>query len=646
MLSKIHLKRFKKFEDIEVELCPFTVLMGENSSGKTTILQAINFALHSLHFRDLIEVKKDSSQARERGIVLTLADLPGISISNVGELYYGGKASKSQEGAARIELVDTEDNIYRLQILSLFGSFNVKCVSSAIDLSHDPTLMSIQPLLISGFVGLNASEERAFPKAIQNRVQTGRMSEIIRNLLLDISKQEGKAYSQLSRLLDQYFDFHLDTVKFDEETDLSITTTFAEKHDGKHVSLDLNSSGSGLMQVLQILAPIYRFASGGKAIILLDEPDAHLHPNLQYTLAQALRQVQDELGIQMIISTHSIPIIEAVEPNEVVPVSGHVREMGPLVSEHDVDDAILRLIDNYHLAKSKISGKLVFIEDSKIDILRGFDRVLQTGCFLGLNTVPVIPGNGKDNKIPFHSKTVLREYTGRDVEIHFVVDGDGMPDQWREHFSNYAKEKLILHQLVRHEIENYLLNPALLARALKWKFSRREKDVPSTDEVRAILTQIMRETITNFDAYFKDEIETRIRKLLALAPAKEKIIDSVTGEEKEMVKAYTPDKIDREARTITECYARYTDFDELVRVAKGKETLREFNNWLSSRLKMVLSVKDDILPRLEPDDVPEEMKQILMYLSSKSTGSSTSDLQARTRKSRRKSPKGESEGTN
>ena len=45
MLSKIHLQRFKKFENVDIQLHPFTVLMGENSSGKTTILQSINFAL-------------------------------------------------------------------------------------------------------------------------------------------------------------------------------------------------------------------------------------------------------------------------------------------------------------------------------------------------------------------------------------------------------------------------------------------------------------------------------------------------------------------------------------------------------------------------------------------------------------------------
>jgi predicted ATPase len=637
MLSRIRLKRFKKFEDVEVELRPFTVLMGENSSGKTTILQAINFALHNLHFRELIETKKGIAQARERGVVLTLEELPGISLSSVGELYYGGKASKSQESAARIELVDTDDNIYRLQILSLFGSFNVKCVSSVGDLLHNPTLASWQPLFISGFVGLRASEERVFPRAIQNRVQTGRMSEIIRNLVLDIKQQEGEAYSQLTRLLDQYFNFHLGTVKFDEEQDLIITTSFTETRDGQQVSLDFNSSGSGLMQVLQILAPIYRFASKGNAIVLLDEPDAHLHPNLQYTLAQALREVQEELDIQIIVSTHSIPIIEAAEPSEVVPISANARELGPLVSEQDVDNAILRLIDNYHLAKSKISGKLVFVEDSNIDILRGFDKALQTGCFLGVNTVSVVPGNGKDNKVPFQSKRVLREYTDQYVEIHFVVDGDGMTNKWREHFAKYARDKLVLHQLLRHEIENYLLDPALLVRALKSKYPK--KDIPSADEIRQMLERIMRETIIDFDEYFKDTLEARIKKLLALEPVKEKVFDPQAGKEKEVGKHYTPDDIDREARAITECYAYYTDFDQLVCVAKGKETLRGFNKWLTDQRKMHLSRKD-ILRCLQRDDVPEEISNILMQLRSSVIESPPKDSPNRPRRGQRRKQEG------
>ncbi len=41
MIKQVELKRFKKFEHTVIELGELSVLVGENSSGKTTVLQAL-----------------------------------------------------------------------------------------------------------------------------------------------------------------------------------------------------------------------------------------------------------------------------------------------------------------------------------------------------------------------------------------------------------------------------------------------------------------------------------------------------------------------------------------------------------------------------------------------------------------------------
>ena len=41
MITSIKLKRFKQFKETKIELRPFSILMGENNSGKTSVLQAI-----------------------------------------------------------------------------------------------------------------------------------------------------------------------------------------------------------------------------------------------------------------------------------------------------------------------------------------------------------------------------------------------------------------------------------------------------------------------------------------------------------------------------------------------------------------------------------------------------------------------------
>jgi len=144
--------------------------MGENSSDKTTILQAINFALqgpYRLHTRGLIIIKDGSIQVENKGTVYFLDEVRTITLSKVGDLYYGGKVSKTP---AQIDITDINNNIYRIEIKSLFGSFNFKCISSPKDLQNHPMLHLSPPLFVSGFVGISAKEERMFPKAIYNRV--------------------------------------------------------------------------------------------------------------------------------------------------------------------------------------------------------------------------------------------------------------------------------------------------------------------------------------------------------------------------------------------------------------------------------------------------------------------------------------------
>lgn len=58
MLKKITIKNFKAIRSLTLELTPLTVLIGENSSGKSTVLQALDF-LCSTVSRDIDEYLKD-----------------------------------------------------------------------------------------------------------------------------------------------------------------------------------------------------------------------------------------------------------------------------------------------------------------------------------------------------------------------------------------------------------------------------------------------------------------------------------------------------------------------------------------------------------------------------------------------------------
>jgi AAA15 family ATPase/GTPase len=457
MLTQIHLERFKKFRDVKIQLRPFTVLMGENSSGKTTALQAINLALNLLATHSFVDTSSGKTKISPKGVGLT--SFPGVNLAENRELFYGkvhrGGVTKGAPGSV-LELTDDQANIYRLQITSLFGSFNVKYTSQAEELSNSPTLHTKEPLYISGFLGLRLNEERAFPRVLQDRLRSGQVSSIIRNLLLDTKKRSEGSYKKLVQRLVKDFDFYLDDdIGYDDEKDLFVRANYKDTIGDNSITLDFNSSGSGFMQILQILVPIYLYCPNYATVVLLDEPDAHLHTNLQSSLARALREIQQELGIQIIISTHSTSIIRAADPSEVVPISSLSPINEPLVSSYDVEQQITNRISTYELGKSVLSGKILFLEDTNTSVLEAFDQAAGTRCFSGANTIPVLKGKGKDDKSPFTLKEVLKEFVKSDVEIHFVRDGDGLDEKWRLELQNFAKEhNVILHHLQRHEIEN------------------------------------------------------------------------------------------------------------------------------------------------------------------------------------------------
>jgi len=594
MIKRVKLQRFKKFNDNEIKLSPFSVIMGENSCGKTSIIQAINLTLNTLAKSDLIINKNGRFTSKGKGVGAT--SLPGLNIADFRELYYGKISRQSRPSqknfGAVIEIEDDKSNIYRLQISSLFGSFNLKCISSDTELSHNPQLHLDEPLLISGFVGLEVVEQRYFPVSIRQHLSSGNVSSVIRNLVFDLKQNNIESYNKLKLRLKEDFGFNLSDAQFDNEKDMYISANYVETLNNHDVLFDFNSSGSGYMQILQILAPIYSVCPHKCKVVLLDEPDAHLHPNMQIALAKSLQRIQKELGIQFIISTHSAAIIKTVKPSNVIPISAEDPVCEPLSKFSEVEESISK-IDNYELAKTVIAGKMVFVEDSNTDILEAFDRISQIGVFNGRKIIPILTGRGKDDKLPFQIKSVLKTFLSKDIDIVFIRDSDGLAEQWREKLCTYAQSKGIkLHIFSRYEIENYLLEPKLIYNALKLKYP--DKSVPCQEKIKAKIQNFLVNTIAYTKYKYDDTLEDNIYKTATLL------------KEQDYRKQ---DKVKHEAEHIRSSYEGLNDFASLQKYGMGKETLKQLFEWLNGE-GLNLN-KEEILTALTIDDIDEEVISVL-----------------------------------
>nr|WP_269819752.1 AAA family ATPase [Pseudomonas cichorii] len=168
---------------------------------------------------------------------------------------------------------------------------------------------------------------------------------------------------------------------FDEREDFHINAMFMDERLGVE-KRPLESAATGILQVVQIFAYLILFRP---KLLLIDEPDAHLHPDKQERLIEALERAAVDFNIQVILSTHSPNIARA---------ASHRSKLlwlrnGEVVNE---DDEIITALLGWGGLDKKI---LFFVEDEDaqpiISMLRQwpslYRQVAVCRCF-GIENLP------------------------------------------------------------------------------------------------------------------------------------------------------------------------------------------------------------------------------------------------------------------
>jgi hypothetical protein len=227
-----------------------------------------------------------------------------------------------------------------------------------------------------------------------------------------------------------------------------LTLTYKER---SGIELDLSSSGRGCQQVLLLLS--YMLANPG-AVLLLDEPDAHLEILRQRDVYNLITDIASTYGSQIIAASHSeIVLQEAAERDVVIAFVGRPHRIDTR-SRHQVKKALesIRMAD-YYLAEQK--GWLLYLEGSTdLAILRCLaDRLDHPAKAILSDSVPVIYlGNNKPQEARDHFQG-LRE--AKPDLVGFVL------------FDRLDKElqtgsRLSERMWSQREIENYLVTPESL----------------------------------------------------------------------------------------------------------------------------------------------------------------------------------------
>lgn len=224
-------------------------------------------------------------------------------------------------------------------------------------------------------------------------------------------------------------------------------------------TLPLTSLSSGEREVVTIVFD-FLLRDPQDCIIVFDEPELHLHPELSYRLLRTLRDAGDRN--QFIFCTHSPDIITASLDQTVVfvaPAREPPVNQAITVREEDETSSVLALLGQ-SVGVISLGKRLVLIEGEK----NSLDK--QTyGAITGADhpDLVLVPAGGKGTLATFVAAldTVLKK-TIWGVEWFMLADGDaaaGISDT----SDLEARAKGRLRFLSRYHLENYFLDEQVLA---------------------------------------------------------------------------------------------------------------------------------------------------------------------------------------
>jgi hypothetical protein len=505
MITKLTLRNFKSVGEQVYEFTPFDLLVGRNNSGKSTVLQAMaiwQFCVDEFH---------RSRRTGKTGIQVVLPNFTALPLPEFILLWKDRTERAypvdSQSGKKKQEFILIEILLEWQDTAGKSDSFGVElryhspqtiyaipaggwarfraCEKSG----HLPSIAYVPP-----FSGLEPSEKWLDISPMRQQVGKGQPGSVLRNLLLRVSvlsprdagawatilKSSSKDWAELADVIWRWFDVKISQPKYESTKDVYITVEYTQ---GAR-NYDIISGGSGFHQVLTLLAFLFGYRP---TTILLDEPDAHLHVNLQREVLDYFKLKSKELGTQFLIATHAEEFARGVDASQIVSLLN--REPKRVVST----PAVLRAmadVSNEEITRLTGSPYILYVEgESDERILRAwavacnakdaFDKV----CFKAMG------GGGKANMkeradnhflalqqiIPNVSRLMLFDFDDADGAFHPLP------------------ENSVLFEWKRKNIENYLLVPDAWRRAVLIKLR-----LPSDD-------LFAQPTLTVVDQFFRDE---------------------------------------------------------------------------------------------------------------------------------------------
>ena len=485
----------------EIKFQPgFNVIVGQNNSGKTALIEALSLRFPNTPHRSLKTLPHPYSiidKASKVEIIFKLQPMDAMQLLARGGnfLVPVPEGISAAEGAETfIENIKGEGNFicrycpddFNFGYYDQYGNHeNVKLFTQ---LSSDISLGTIKHNNASA---KSANFQRTYGYILANRIKSNiyafkaerlnvGQSEVTSNSSLnpDASNLAGvlnllqssnpSRFKKLNELVSLIFP-HVTQITVPPINSSSVKIlvwSIDPNSERADLAIPLSESGTGIGQVLAILYIVIN--SENPKTILIDEPQSFLHPGAVRKLLSILKSY---LMHQFIVSTHSPTAIAVTNPSTLTHIRRHESE------------SIIETVDAYDTQKLRIllselgarlsdvfgADNILWVEGPTEEVC--FPLIIEKLCnrpLLGTNIIGVKNTGDFEGK---YSKTTFELYeklsTGKGLlppALGFVFDRERRTEREREDLDRQSCNRVRF--LPRRMFENFLLNPKAIATVL------------------------------------------------------------------------------------------------------------------------------------------------------------------------------------
>ncbi|WP_333496107.1 AAA family ATPase [Kluyvera sp. CHPC 1.251] len=286
MLTQISINGFKSLDSAELSLLPLTILTGTNSSGKSSVLQALML---------IIKHSASVNQYSMEDVIRFLADFTSI------------RNKKVNAKSIRISVQDSNNTKHNLVLNAEYTD-----IDSRLGYQYEPRVIGSEPELL--YLNANRLGAQEFLPVAERRVGGAgehlfstfdkMKNNPVPDYLVKTTESKTLAY-QVSYWLKLITGTSSELVT--EKVGDQVKVAFSIRElEGSVSPLNL---GAGMSYIAKVLI-ICLMAKKGD-LILLENPEIQLHPKAQAHLAIFLTFIASK-GIQVIVETHCEHLINRV----------------------------------------------------------------------------------------------------------------------------------------------------------------------------------------------------------------------------------------------------------------------------------------------------------------------------------------------